>query len=98
MITTNMRNYNYFTIGTTTDAYGQETTTTEHTGTVKMSIYITSQSVQDNIKYKDCSYIGLTHDKNIDDTYVIEYGTEKLKVHYVNPQGRYKQVYMGEML
>lgn len=97
MITTDMRNYNYFTYGTT-DAYGQETISNEPTGTVKMSIYITSQSVQDNIKYKDCAYIGLTHDKNIDDTYVIEYGNEKLKVLYVNPQGRYKQVYMGEML
>lgn len=97
MIITDMRNYNYFIYGDV-DKYGQTQIADEPTGTVKMAINIMSQSVQDNIKYRDCSYIGLTHDKGIDDTYVIEYGNEKLKVLYVNPKGRYKQIYMSEML
>ena len=97
MITTDMRNYNYFIYGET-DEYGQSQTAENPSGTVKITINIASQSIQDNIKYKDCTYIGLTHDKSIDDTYVIQYGKEKLKVLYVNPKGRFKQVYMSEML
>ena len=61
-----------------------------------MAINITSQSVQDNINYKDSQYVGLTHAK-VDDTYVIEYGDERLKVLYVNPTGRFNQVFMSRM-
>lgn len=97
MITTDMRDYEYFIYGEE-DAYGQVTLSEEVKGSVRMAINIASQSVQDNILYKDCSYVGLTHNKSIDDTYVIKYGNEKLKVHYVNPKGRYNQVFMGVML
>ena len=97
MITTDMRNYDYFIYGDK-DNYGQDTLSEEVKGSVKMCINLTSQSTQDNIKYKDCTYMGLTKDKSIDDTYVIQYGKEKLKVLYVNPKGRYKQVFMSEKL
>lgn len=93
MIATEMKNYNYFKYGID-DGYGQKQVSSEVVGSVKMAIYITSQSVQDNILYNGCSYMGLTFDKNIDDTYVIQYGEEKLKVLYVNPNGRYRQVFM----
>ena len=95
MINAKMKNYNYFTIGEV-DAYGQATQSTEIKGSVKMSINIISQAITDNINYKDATYIGLTFDKNIDDTYVIQYDDVKLKVMYVNPQGRYTQVYLQE--
>ena len=62
-----------------------------------MAINISSQATQDNILYKDCTYVGLTMDANVDDTYVIEFGRERLKVLYVNPKGRYKQVFLKEM-
>lgn len=96
MINADTRLYNYFTIGEP-DAYGQvklPTADAEPKGTVKMAINTTSQSVQDNINYKDASYIGLTHNANVDDTYIIQYGNERLKVLYVQSKGRYKQVYM----
>lgn len=96
MINTTMRDYDFFLYGAKDD-YGQDTLTEEVKGTVRMSINLTSQSVADNILYKDCSYIGLTHNKSIDDTYVIKYGNEKLKVQYVNPKGRYNQVYLVVM-
>lgn len=96
MINANMRSYNYFIYGSI-DEYGQETFSTEAVGTVKMDINIASQSIQDNILYENCTYTGLTLDKNIDDTYVIEYGKQKLKVQYINPKGRYIQVFMGVM-
>ena len=58
-----------------------------------MAIYTTSQSVQANINYASANYIGLTN-STVNDTFVIEYGAEKLKVLYVQPQGRYKQVFL----
>ena len=63
-----------------------------------MSISISSQSVQDNIMYQGCQYMGLTHDTEVNDTYVIEYGKERLKVLYVSPQGRLKQVFLTRMV
>lgn len=95
MIKNNMRLYNYYTFGGR-NAYGVQTISADVQGQVKLSIYTTSQSVQDNIKYKDATYIGLTQ-SDIDDTFVIQYGKEKLKVLYVNEQGRYKQVFMKSL-
>ena len=95
MINADMRLYNYFTFGEK-DEYGQAQLSKNPVGQVKMAINITSQSVQDNINYKDSQYVGLTHAK-VDDTYVIEYGDERLKVLYVNPTGRFNQVFMSRM-
>lgn len=95
MINADMRIYDYYTYGEK-DAYGQLKLSEEVKGSVKMAINVTSQYVQDNINYKGCTYMGLTH-AAIDDTYVIKYGDHKLKVMYVNPKGRFKQVFMAEI-
>lgn len=92
MINADMRIYDYFTYGNK-NQYGERVVSEEPIGKIKMAINISSQSIQDNINYKDCTYVGLTHAK-VDDTYVIAYGNERLKVLYVNPKGRYTQVYM----
>jgi hypothetical protein len=96
MINADMHLYNFFTFGDD-DGYGMPELSKEPKGRIKMAINITSQGTQDNILYKDCSYMGLTLDDAINDTYVIEYGAEKLKVLYINPRGRYKQVFMQGM-
>jgi hypothetical protein len=96
MINTDMRLYDYFTFGEE-DSYGMPQLSETPKGQIKMTINISSQGTQDNILFKDCSYIGLTQDANVNDTYVIRYGKGKLKVLYVNPKGRYKQVFMGEI-
>ena len=96
MITTEMQQYDYFTYGAI-DEYGQPMISENPIGTIKMAIYVTSQSIQDNILYEDAAYFGLTTDSKINSTYVIQYGEEKLKVLYVNPKGRYKQVFMARM-
>ena len=96
MITTEMRQYDYFTFGAYDD-YGQPMVSKEPMGKIKMAIYITSQNVQDNVLFEDCAYIGLTKDSSINSTYVVKYGEERLKVLYVNPKGPYKQVYMDRM-
>ena len=62
-----------------------------------MAINILSQSVQDNVLYSGAQYIGLTYDKSITDKMVILYGTEKLKVQYVNLLGRMNQVFMARV-
>lgn len=95
MINCDMRNYDYFTFGEK-DAYGQPTLSPEAQGTLKMAIYITSQSIQDNINYKQANYIGLTQGA-VNDSYVIQYGNEKLKVLYVNPKGKLKQVFLARI-
>jgi len=89
-----MKKYDYSTFGDK-DEYGQKQLS-EVKGQIKMAIYTTSQGIQDNIRYKDATYVGLTHAK-VDDTYVINYGNERLKVLYVNTQGRYKQVFMKNL-
>lgn len=95
MINANMRLYNYFTLGDK-DEYGQAQLSTEPVGQIKMSINLTSTTIQDNINFKDAAYIGLTHAK-VDDTYVIQFGDERLKVLYVNPTGRLNQVFMVQL-
>lgn len=95
MINADMRLYNYFTFGEL-DSYGQPQLSQEAQGTIKMAINISSQSIQDNINYKGCSYVGLTH-ALLDDSYVIQYGDRKLKVLYINPKGRFKQVFLAEI-
>lgn len=97
MINADMRTYDYFTFGAN-NGYGTPTLSDEVKGQVKMAINITSQNIQENINYKNASYIGLTN-STIDDTYVIQYDENtKLKVLYVNPKGRYKQVFLSEYL
>ena len=95
MINAAMKTYNYFTFGAEDD-YGQSRLSDTVQGSIKIAIYNTSTSVQDNINYKDCNYIGLTM-APVDDSYVIEYGNEKLKVQYVLPGGRFKQVFMQQI-
>ena len=95
MINNQMKSYGYYLYGSN-NAYGQPQLSEAAQGTIKMAINITSQSIQDNIQYKNATYLGLTF-ASINDKYVIQYGDTKLKVLYVNPIGRMKQVFMGEM-
>lgn len=99
MINPNMKLYSYFTLGEA-NSYGQAQIPdrdAEPVGQVKMAICTLSQSAADNVRYKDASYIGLTH-APIDDTYIIQYGSERLKVLYIETAGRYKQVFLGAMV
>lgn len=96
MIFSNMRYYDYWLI-TVNEEYQQEVlpdAAAEPTGQVKLAIYPTSTGTQENILYANCSYVGLTFDAEIDDKYIIQYGTERLKVMYKQPIGRYKQVFL----
>lgn len=98
MINTDMRLYSYFTLGED-NGYGQPQIVTKDSvpiGSIKMCINIASQSIQDNINYKNTQYVGLTQAK-VDDTYIIKYKDELLKVLYINDKGRYKQVYLAEL-
>ena len=97
MINTDRRDYDYFLLGTK-NAYGQQILPGKDAipnGKINMAIYTTSQTIQDNILYKDSQYIGLTND-DINDTYIIKYGDKRLKVLYVLPiKNRYTQVFLA---
>lgn len=95
MINAKMRNYDYFTYGEPNE-YGQRVLSAEPQGAIKISISNINISLADSIQYKNATYIGLTL-APIDDSYVIQYGDKRLKVHYVNPDGRFKQVFLGEV-
>lgn len=91
-----MHTYKYY-LYSEEDSYGQPQLSEAPQGSIKMAINITSQAIQDNILYQDCSYIGLTNNSIVNDTFVIQYGNERLKVLYVNPKGRLKQVYLKKI-
>lgn len=95
MINTDMRYYDYHSYGDD-NGYGQPVLSELPTGQVKMAINISNQSTQDNINYKDAQYVGLTNSA-VDDSMVILYDNKRLKVLYVNPKGRLKQVFMAEL-
>ena len=96
MINADMREYSYYTYEDQ-NAYGQPALSEEVQGVVKMAIYTTSHSVQDNINYTGATCFGLTHNAAINNRWVIQYGSLRLKVLYVTPLGRYKQVFMAEV-
>ena len=96
MINPEMRDYLFYTFGTK-DEYGQDTISQEPVGAVNIAIFTQSQTIGTNIKYKDATYLGITKSKAIDDTYVILYGDEMLKVLYTTPSGRFTQVFLAEM-
>ncbi len=96
MINTDMRDYDYY-LYDDENSYGQSQLSKETKGKVKMAVYAVAQSVQDNILYKDCSYIGLTSEAEIDDKYVIQYNKERLKILYVQQKGRFKQAFLARM-
>ena len=103
MINSQIREYNYYLYSSENDIYGQKTLIKDEDGepavqgTIKIAINNTSTAIQDNISYRDATYIGLTMSKSINDHYVIQYGDERLKVLYVNKHGRYKQVFLNSI-
>jgi chromatin remodeling complex protein RSC6 len=95
MINAQMRTYEYYTLGER-DEYGQQKLSTNPIGTVKMAINVSSQSIQDNVNYKEAQYIALTQ-AEVKDTYVIKDNDRGLlKVLYVNSMGRYTQVFLTD--
>jgi hypothetical protein len=96
MINAKLKDYDYFTFGDL-DEYGQPALSTAPQGTVKIAIHTLNTTVTDNIKYKEATYIGLTLNSLVNDSWVIKYGDIKLKVLYVNPEGRLKQVFLKEI-
>lgn len=95
MINAQMTEYKYYPYKE--NSYGEAIIDEGSSGSILMAINLVNQSVSDNPLYTNATYIGLTYNKEISDKHVIQYGNQKLKVLYVNPIGRYKQVYMAKM-
>lgn len=100
MIERNMNTYNYYTLSNTLDAYGQHTVSFNADNStpaqVVMAIFLTGKQTQDNINYAEAKYIGLTSDTNINTTCIVKYGNKYLKVLFVYPEGRLRQVFMTD--
>lgn len=101
MIAPSMREYEFYKYSEP-NGYGQQTLIKDENGqplvqgTVKMAINLTTQSTQDSVAYHNAQFFALTHDKRVDDTFVIQYGKTRLKVLFVASGGRYRQVYLNE--
>lgn len=97
MINADMRLYDYYIYSP--NEYGQTIIPEDAkpAGKVKMAIYTTSQSAQDNVLYQNAAYMALTHETGVNDTYQIDFNGERLKVLYVSPQGRLRQVFMSRV-
>lgn len=102
MINTSMREYDFYLIDAKPNSYGQQTIIKDENGqpkvqgTVKMAINLTTQAVKESITYHEAQFCAQTHDKRVDDTFVIQYGKKRLKVLFVAPGGRYRQVFLNE--
>ena len=98
MINARMKLHKYYTLGEV-DAYGvPQIPSIQDTpkGEIKIAINTFSVNNYTDIKFRDCTYIGLTL-AEVQDNYVIRYGDVLLKVLYINPDGRFKQVYLKEI-
>lgn len=95
MINANMKSYNYYVLDNN-DEYGQPQAVAA-SDKIKMSINFASESIQESPLYSGAQFVGLTHNKDVNASYIIQYGDEKLKVLYVNSAGRLKQVFMARM-
>lgn len=100
MINARMRVYDYYLIGDD-NGYGQATVIRDDDGNplkqgeIAISISTLTQAVTEDLRYSEATYIGLTHDKNVSDKYIIQHNDEKLKVLYVNKETRFPQVFLG---
>ena len=66
MIQSNMKLYNYRTLGELDD-YGTNQIGTDVKGQVKLSIFLQTKQLSDNSIYKEAQFTALTNDKNIND-------------------------------
>jgi hypothetical protein len=97
MISAKTREYDFYQYDAV-NGYGQPMLSEDVKGTVKMAVFNITKAVQDGTVYSAEEYIGLTNDKNINDTYVIQYGDMKLKVLYTIDAPRLKvQVFMEKI-
>ena len=90
-----MRIYNYKKFGSN-DKYGQPELSADVKGQIKIAISLSTESFDENSLYSGAQYVGLTQDKDVNSSYVIQFGEENLKVLYVIP-GRLKQVFLERM-
>lgn len=96
MIYPNIRTYDFY-LYEDKGAYGQPALSEDVKGQVKMAVYSSNKSVTGSIQYAGGDYVGLTHDKDISDKYVIQYGDVKLKVLYtISCPNHLTQVMMTE--
>ncbi len=96
MINADMRPYDFY-LFEDENAYGQPTISAEIKGSVKLALYVVNQSITDNALYSGAEFIGLTA-ADITDKHIIKLDNEvRLKVRYVQPKGRLKQVYLQRM-
>lgn len=94
MLATQMREYSYSRLIDEVDEYGQPQTI-EAEGVVKMAINFATEQVTANNLYSGASYVGFTLNKEVNESYIIQYKDKKLKVTYSIPLGRYNQVFMA---
>lgn len=96
MIAAQMREYTYTRLLNEFDDYGQPQRR-ENEGKVKMAINFANEQITANNLYSSASYVGFTLNKEVNESYIINYNGQKLKVTYAIPLGRYNQVFLARV-
>lgn len=95
-INSRMKSYNYYLYGEYND-YGEKVLSDKPNGVIEIDITLRQQNTKESILYEGATYIGLTKDNQIDSSYIVDYNGQRLKVLYVNPFGRFYQVFFEQL-
>ena len=76
------------------DDYGYQLAEELSTRKIEGSVSLYQHTQTSDIRYIDCEYVVLTKDKDISVNDSIEINGKEMKVMFVNPYGRLKQVFI----
>lgn len=91
-IRSSMKSYPLYELGSL-DSYGQ-LGSPNLVGEVELDLQVYSHSQLGSPLYENCEFIGLTLARDLSDKNLIEVEGKKLKVLFVNSQGRYTQIFL----
>lgn len=94
MLNRELRPVTVITYSDEVDKYGQKRQGASSTRTVNMFVKMYSNSIENNPRFNDIDYIGLTWDKNISSENQIQFDNKTCNVKYMIPSGRLSQIFM----
>lgn len=94
MINREMRKANLITYAPGVDEYGQPRKGEQSKRDIELTFRIYSHSPVEDIRFNEVTHTGLTADKTITDTNAIELEGKTYNIKFVNPEGRFAQLFM----
>lgn len=76
------------------DEYGQRHSSLASSHTISITFGLYEHNMSNDIRYADCKYVGLTKDTTLTDNDYLLIDGKEYKVQFINPFGRWVQVFM----